>query len=245
MAEHLLRDAHHIPMLNYGATCALLLCAAATVRGVPADSPCAGTARPCAGTRRPGAGRVVRVIGTPAGTGRVVPIGTRDEDADERPGHRDADADAGTIWPSCQPDRSDLGLLRVRELKAWPPPQPARRRRRRRRRHRAAAAVTAPAAAATDAPRRPPARAHGRRRLLPPPRLLVRRRQRQPVSSTISQRNRRRVCCCAHTYNTFTQGAHPLPPRLRAERRLLPRPYRLGAQSDQIRRRIHLCRRAV
>ena len=39
MAEHLLRDAHHIPMLNYGATCALLLCAAATVRGVPVALP--------------------------------------------------------------------------------------------------------------------------------------------------------------------------------------------------------------
>ena len=28
---------------------------------------------------------------------------TRDGDADERPGHRDADADAGTIWPSGTP----------------------------------------------------------------------------------------------------------------------------------------------
>ena len=77
--------------------------------------PRAGTARPRAGTRRPGAGRGVRVTGTPTGTGRVVPIGTRDEDADERPGHRDADADAGTIWPSwlC---RSGLGLYETSEM---------------------------------------------------------------------------------------------------------------------------------
>ena len=58
------------------------------------------TPRPGAGRRRPGAGRGVRVTRTPTGTGRLVPIGTRDAASGSPGRHPDADREARTIWPS-------------------------------------------------------------------------------------------------------------------------------------------------